>query len=61
VQFRCVLLDDVDDFILVRLLLGKWEKDTKVFLHDFSPSLDIVIICSLLQILVISGVDSETS
>lgn len=35
--------------------MGKWKKDPRVFLHDFSPSLDIVIICSFLQILVISG------
>lgn len=63
-QLRYMLLDDVDDFIILRLLLGEWEKDTRVFLRDlvsFSPYLDIVIICSFSQILDISGVDSETS
>lgn len=35
-----------------------------IFSHDlicFSPSLDLVIICSFFQILIISGIDAEIS
>lgn len=45
-------------------MLGEWEKDAIVFLRSlihFSPSLDVVIICSVFQIGVISGLDTEVS